>query len=425
MEPPTDVGEVRQANLARVLGALDQLAPCSRTDLRAVTGLVSGSVSSIVDELVSRGLVIETGETTTTTGRGRPRRLLTLNPGRVLCTVVQLTSTDVIAEVRDLRGAVRWQSRRNHSLRDGLAEDVIDVLSAAVKRAARAGARAPAGWSSGTVIAVPGPVVAGRTLGASLELGIERVDLLLPLARRVPGERQITLMNDGRLGALAEYSAITSTERPSAMAYLTGGSGVSGGLVFDGEPYLGSHLMAGECGHVSVAMDGPDCGCGARGCLTLYLGYDGMLAASGLGALVEERGQAAAVDELLRRLGDGDARAIEVLDRAGSALATAIGTMSNYTDVDLVVLGGSLVRLERWLLPRVRGLLDSRRSRIAEFNPRVTRAQHGDDAPRIGAWILARDGVLRDPGQVPLLVSVDEPIGTNAGQEAGTRSGPV
>lgn len=100
------VGEVRRSNLALVLQALDRLAPCSRTELRASTGLVSGSVSSLVDELIARGLVVEAGKVVTP-GRGRPRRVLTLNPGRVVTLSVQLTHAETVGEVRNLNGDVQ------------------------------------------------------------------------------------------------------------------------------------------------------------------------------------------------------------------------------------------------------------------------------------------------------------------------------
>ena len=63
-------------------------------------------------------------------------------------------------------------------------------------------------------------------------------------------------------------------------------------------------------------MDGPPCDCGARGCLTLYLATDALLAASGLTADAE-RGPDAAFDELERRLAAGDGVALAALDRGG------------------------------------------------------------------------------------------------------------
>lgn len=48
--------------------------------------------------------------------------------------------------------------------------------------------------------------------------------------------------------------------------------GVGGGVVIDHRLYGGEHGLAGEVGHIVVDRAGPQCACGARGCLTLYLG---------------------------------------------------------------------------------------------------------------------------------------------------------
>ena len=50
------------------------------------------------------------------------------------------------------------------------------------------------------------------------------------------------------------------------------GTGVGGGIVLDGEPWIGQG-SAGEIGHVCVQMrDGLRCPCGRRGCMEAYAG---------------------------------------------------------------------------------------------------------------------------------------------------------
>lgn len=402
MNGPADTAEVRRTNLALVLQELYAQAPCSRTDLRAATGLVSGTVSSIVDELVVRGLVVETGETSLTGRRGRPRRLLHLNPSRVSVVTVQLAAEEVIGEIRDLSGQLRWQQRRAHRIRIGRPEDVIETLAEMVNTARDVVDGLPDAWLAATVVAVPAPVVSGRAIGAAIELGLGHTELAGPLRELLSHPGDPIIMNDGRLGALAEYSSRNPARRPTAMAYINGDNGVGGGVVIEGEVYLGSHLMAGECGHICVDMNGPTCGCGARGCLTLYLGLRGIAQAAGLTGFAADHGRDATVDELIRRLDAGQPQAHDALATAGRALAAAIGTMSNYTDLDLVVLGGFLPRFDPWLRPAVEELIATRARHIPEFNPRIEVAQHGEDATRIGAWKLGRQMVLRNPDLVPL-----------------------
>ena len=50
--------------------------------------------------------------------------------------------------------------------------------------------------------------------------------------------------------------------------YVTLSTGIGGGLILgDGSVYRGADSWAGEIGHLTVQPDGPECLCGARGCL--------------------------------------------------------------------------------------------------------------------------------------------------------------
>lgn len=72
--------------------------------------------------------------------------------------------------------------------------------------------------------------------------------------------------NDANVGALGEalYGAGAGH---SPLFYMTLSTGVGGGLVVDGRIYRGADSYAGEIGHLTVRPEGPECLCGARGCL--------------------------------------------------------------------------------------------------------------------------------------------------------------
>ena len=53
------------------------------------------------------------------------------------------------------------------------------------------------------------------------------------------------------------------------------GTGVGGGLILDGKPWLGRG-GAGEIGHMVVKIDGARCTCGRRGCVEAYAGRAAM-----------------------------------------------------------------------------------------------------------------------------------------------------
>jgi len=77
--------------------------------------------------------------------------------------------------------------------------------------------------------------------------------------------------NDANLGALGE-ALFGAGRGASPLFYATISTGIGGGLVVDGRIYRGADSYAGEIGHLSVRPDGPECLCGARGCLERMCG---------------------------------------------------------------------------------------------------------------------------------------------------------
>jgi predicted NBD/HSP70 family sugar kinase len=66
----------------------------------------------------------------------------------------------------------------------------------------------------------------------------------------------VAIDNDGNAAAIAEWQM----GRPRGardLVMLTLGTGVGGGLIFDGKPYRGATGSGAELGHVVVELDGP------------------------------------------------------------------------------------------------------------------------------------------------------------------------
>jgi glucokinase len=76
-----------------------------------------------------------------------------------------------------------------------------------------------------------------------------------------------TLMdNDANAGALGE-ALFGAGRGHDPVFYMTLSTGIGGGLVSGGGVYHGADSWAGEIGHLTVRPGGPECLCGARGCL--------------------------------------------------------------------------------------------------------------------------------------------------------------
>src|SRR5579872_1863498 len=79
----------------------------------------------------------------------------------------------------------------------------------------------------------------------------------------------VFLENDANAATLGE-KWLGAARDVDAVALLTLGTGVGGGIVIDGRIHHGMSGMAGEIGHMTVYPDGVVCGCGSHGCLEQY-----------------------------------------------------------------------------------------------------------------------------------------------------------
>jgi glucokinase len=76
----------------------------------------------------------------------------------------------------------------------------------------------------------------------------------------------VVMDNDANAGALGEarHGAGTGAD---PLFYMTLSTGIGGGMISGGAIYRGADSYAGEIGHLTIEPDGPECLCGARGCL--------------------------------------------------------------------------------------------------------------------------------------------------------------
>ena len=181
------------------------------------------------------------------------------------------------------------------------------------------------------------------------------------------------------------------------------GTGVGGGLILGGKPWLGRGA-AGEIGHMVVKRGGAKCPCGRRGCMEAYAGRAAMEAEArrrqedgektDLFKLMEKHDKPRLTSSIWERAIDhGDKLASELIDRAIEALGTGIASAINLLDPEAIIIGGGLgLRFgERYMEP----LLEEMRKHVFfETMPAVKMASLGDLGGAIGASLLVSRYVI-------------------------------
>ncbi len=392
---PTDQADVRRHNASLVLESVMVDGPLSRARVAARTGLTRATVGSIVDDLLGASLITEQG-TRSPTGVGRPGTDLALNPGGGAGIGLEINVDGLSAVVVDLGGTVRHRVSRSGDQR-GRATSA--VLRSAAKLVDDAMAAAyDAGLSvRGIGVAVPGLVdLAEQVVRLAPNLGWTDVRVVERLRQYAvtAWPDSITLDNEANLAALGE---LWSGDHGGAESFVlvNGDVGVGAGVVLDGRLHRGSRGFGGELGHLTVAPDGPECRCGARGCLEQVAGLDWILRQAGVRDA--PRIGEDAVAPLLARLASGDERAISAVREAGGSLGVGVAALVNLFDVNTVVLGGVFAPLFPWLDEPLSAVV-RRRVLSARWAPlHITASRLGRDAAVIGAGQAPLQSLLADP----------------------------
>jgi glucokinase len=259
-----------------------------------------------------------------------------------------------------------------------------DVI-AAIAESARA-ALATMGTSphdlAGAACSAPGPLDHRRGVvhDAPNINGFANVELAAGLANAL-GIEAVFVDRDTVMAAIGEGVA-GAAQGVADFVYVTISTGIGGALVSGGRMLRGVTNIAGEIGHLPVALDGPQCGCGSYGCVESLAA--GRFLAEAYGVEDAARVYAAAAS--------GEPRAVAILDRAEAALSNLAIILTNGLNPSLIVIGGAIAEHEpAHTLDPMRRAIATRAFRVAAEAVRIVPPGLGRDVGMLGAVISVRE----------------------------------
>ncbi|MCX8123794.1 MAG: ROK family protein [Spirochaetes bacterium] len=128
------------------------------------------------------------------------------------------------------------------------------------------------------------------------------------------------------------------------LVYVTWSTGIGAGAYVDGKLIRGKNSNAPHFGHIYVAQNGPQCGCGNFGDLESI--------ASGT-AIARQYGVSSA-KEVFDNYRKGDSKAIEIIHNAARNLARGLASLNALFDTEYISLGGSIMNDSDIVLPLIR-----------------------------------------------------------------------
>ncbi|MGZ5419004.1 MAG: ROK family protein [Solirubrobacterales bacterium] len=309
---------------------------------------------------------------------------------------IDLGGTKVQTAIIGAAGKVLGEARRQTPTEGG-PEDVAKVMAAALEDAAQA-AGVKTSDLAGVGVGSPGDADE-KTGVVSAARNLPGWEGSFPLAERLAKSlgTKIRIGNDVQVAVGAEFELGAGKPYKSVIG-VWWGTGVGGGLILDGRPWLGRGAAA-EIGHMVIRRNGARCTCGRRGCVEAYAGRGAMELEARREA---KKGAKTELFKLMKKhdrdrlnsgiwdraLAQDDKLAVNLIDRALKALGTGIASAVNLIDPEAVILGGGMgSRFGERYLDRIEK--EAKKHLFIDDNPPAMKvAALGDLSGAIGASLL-------------------------------------
>lgn len=396
---------VREINLSTVMRCLHEGAPLSRARMADLTGLNKTTVSSLVEELVSRGLIGEVGKDTSTSGR--PATLFDIDPTAGCIVGVALGVDFASVVLADFVGQVHWRhlQETDPSASQGA---IMDLTLQLIDEAIQANASCePPARLLGLGLATPGTVdVDNGLLIFSPNLQWHNVAFRKILSEHT--SLPTIVDNDANAAAMAEH-LFGVARNIQDFIFIFAGVGVGGGLFLNGELYRGAGGFAGEIGHTNFMVESyqPPCRCGNRGCWETFTNQGSVIRRvrarlevgrnSLVNNLMAEQNAPLTLPLIIEAAEMGDKESIEALTETGELMGLGIANLIDIFNPERVVLGGALSMAGKYLLPPIEKAV--KRTALPEIHTQVeiVLSAFGPDASVMGAAALVVEAILSNP----------------------------
>jgi predicted NBD/HSP70 family sugar kinase len=324
---------IRDINRQIVLNYIRERGPISRAEIAQETALQRSTVSIIVEELKTSGLLEEVyGEST----GGRPPILLSLRSADAIAIGVDLGTIRTVVATSDLAGRVLEQEE--FPTDPDASETISHVIDCVKKLNAKSG-----GTVEGVGVSLPGLV--NPESGRAVFIPHFRWrDFDIAREVRAATGLAVSADNDANAAALAElWFGRPEIREVRDFIMVLVEEGVGAGIVFDGQVYRGKNGAAGEFGHMTIGEGAPvACAAGSRRCWEAFASQRAALAR--YHNLKPERETSMDFEMLIDFALEGDADAVSALKETARYLGIGIANLTQGLSPEAVIVGGPIVR---------------------------------------------------------------------------------
>ncbi|MBZ0310318.1 MAG: ROK family transcriptional regulator [Anaerolineae bacterium] len=388
----------------KVVEAIRQRGPLSRTDIADEIGYSRSKITSVVNSLTSTKILQEVGDGESSGGR-RPR-VLNFNPDFGYVVGIDMGATSMDITLANFKGSILDRQYIPMDVREG--PDVILGLIRKVVLERLESCQIPIDKVYGFGIGVPGPVEfsTGLLIAPPIMPGWEAY----PIAAYMKGTfpyAVVIIDNDVNVMALGELRVGAGINEENFI-FIKVGTGIGCGIVCNGQIYRGSNGCAGDIGHICADQNGPVCHCGNIGCLEAIAAGPPIAARATQAARADK---SAILNRLLEAhdgltaedvgvaASQGDRVANEIIQDSGRMIGEVLAGLVNFFNPSLILIGGGVSNIGHQFLASIRRGVLHRSLPLSTRHLRIDTSSMGADAGVIGAISLALEHVFIMDGQ--------------------------
>lgn len=339
---------MKENNSKLVMDAIRRRKNISRTELAKRIGMTQASVTNIVNDLIQKGFLIETGEAESNGGR-RPI-LLNINPSAGYVVGINLKATEMCCIVTDFSANILVCEYESVDIERGVDAILNQVIELANRCIGASGVSKNKILGVGLVSAGPYDYESGVMINPPNFKGWNNVHIKEIVSNAL--ELPVSFEKETPAASLAEHWFGDATRARSLFLISIFDVGIGGSLVLDGHVYHGFKGGAAEIGHMTIDPAGKQCACGNFGCLETMA--DGR-------ATTEHYRRALKLDHmemhklgiddlssvdlnfLLKKATDGDELCIRELERSANYIGIALQNVIQMYSPDTIVMAGEFV----------------------------------------------------------------------------------
>lgn len=336
----------RQKNERHIIEYVVNSGETSRVELANALGLSTATVTNIVTDLLDKNLLYESRQAKSTVGR--KTTLLKFNGELFYVLTVEINADNYLSvSITDLDGVTKVSENIFCEIRvtqerpkSQVLKNIIQSLTGFLDKQSE-GIRSKVKMIG---LCAQGMVNAQKTFDMP---GLNWKNLNLTMQLQAAMGMPVYAEGITRILALYEMRFIDPKEKN--VLYLNLSSGVGMVSFFDRKMVIGKMGIAGEVGHISLNVHGPQCYCGNRGCFEYYCGSKNIVEQAKallteenkkdpFYQLAVEQGEPVTMELLLRAQKKGSLVIHELLCNVAEYLGVGIANLYNIYDPDRIIV---------------------------------------------------------------------------------------